>query len=209
MKPTPLQTHQDKTRNQCKIDRSPRRTWKPYKETASHCNYSWNKHWPKLNKMSRKTKTSPNDFPDHLEQLKLSKPWKLQLPSLDEPSQTQNMKSPNMPVETDTAGVLQLNIRCPSMICSSTTSRLNMIKTRFWGTKLQKWSDKTFTWHNGAMVFPRVHVNRVNFGSMLLCSRLMKNVSFATCILLARNKGPSINPSQMSGWSHHICLDTS
>jgi hypothetical protein len=148
IKPTPLPTHKDKTRNQPRIDPSPQRTWKPYKGTGSHCNYSWNKHWPRLNKTSRTTKTSPNDFPDHLEQSKLSKPWKLQLPSLDEPSQTQNTKSPNTPLETDAGGMPQLNIRWPSRICSSTTSKLNMIKTRFWGTKLQKWSDKTFTWHN-------------------------------------------------------------
>ncbi len=49
----------------------------------------------------------------------------------------------------------------------------------------------------GAMVFPRVHVPRVNFGSVLPSSHVRQIVSFKTCILLARNKGSSINPSHL------------
>ncbi len=56
------------------------------------------------------------------------------------------------------------------------------------------------------MGFARVHVGRVHFASVLLCSHLKKNVSFTTCILIAPNKVPSINPSQMSCWSRHLCL---
>ncbi len=49
----------------------------------------------------------------------------------------------------------------------------------------------------GAMVFPRVRVPRVKFASVLLCSCLLSNVSLITCIFLAPNKGPSINPSHL------------
>jgi hypothetical protein len=106
-------------------------------------------------KMSRKTKTGPNKFPDHPELSKLSKHSKPQLPFLGKPNQTWNMRYPNMPLETNNGDVLQLNIQYPSRIYSSAMSRLNMIKTKFWGTRLQKWSERIFTWHSKPPVYTR------------------------------------------------------
>jgi hypothetical protein len=58
------------------------------------------------------------------------------------------------------------------------------------------------------MGFARMHVNRVEFRSVLLYSCLMKNGSLITCIFLVPNKGSNISSSQMSGWSRHLCLVT-
>ncbi len=58
----------------------------------------------------------------------------------------------------------------------------------------------------GAMGFARVHVGHVHFASVLLCSRLKKNVSFTTCILISPYKVPSINPSQMPIYAYvYVC----
>jgi hypothetical protein len=91
IKPTPLQTHPDQTNNQNQIQRSPRQTWKPYRVTARHYRYSWNKHWPRLSKTSREARTSLKEFPDHQEQSKLSRHWKRRLPFLDKTSLNRNM----------------------------------------------------------------------------------------------------------------------
>jgi len=70
-------------------------------------------------------------------------------------SQTQDMRYPNTPLETKAGDTLQLNIQYPSRICSSMMSRLNTSKTKFWGTRSQKWSDKIFIWHSKPPVHTR------------------------------------------------------
>jgi hypothetical protein len=66
----------------------------------------------------------------------------------DQTSQTWDTRYPSTPQETSAGNVLRPNIQCPSRICSSTMSKLARRKTRFWGRKLPRWSNKTYTWHN-------------------------------------------------------------
>jgi len=148
IKPTPLQMNPDQTNHQNQIQQSPRQTWKPYRPTARHCKYSWNKHWPELSKTSKRTEILRKEFPDHQEQSKPSRLWKRRLPFADKTSLIPNMRYPNMPLETDAGGAPQLNTQCPSRICSSMTSRINTTITRSWGIKSRKWSDKISNWHS-------------------------------------------------------------
>ncbi len=59
----------------------------------------------------------------------------------------QNTKFQNTPTETDTGNAHQLFTQCPSRICSCTTSRKNTIRTRSWGTKWRKCSNKIHNWN--------------------------------------------------------------
>jgi hypothetical protein len=52
------------------------------------------------------------------------------LPSSDRTNLIPNMRYLNMPLETDIGSTHQLNIQCPSMICSYTISKINTNRTR-------------------------------------------------------------------------------
>ncbi len=55
---------------------------------------------------------------------------------------------------------------------------------------------------NGAMVFGRVHVGRVKFGSMSLWLPLNR----FECLVALKFDRVLLVSSQMSGWSRHLCL---
>jgi hypothetical protein len=75
------------------------------------------------------------------------KPWKPQLPYSGKTNRNQNTRFQNTPTETDAGNDHQLFTRCPSRICSSTTSRRNMTRTKSWGTKWRKCSNKIHSWN--------------------------------------------------------------
>jgi hypothetical protein len=54
--PTPIRTK-----------RAHQHIWKPFRPATKHCEHIWNKPWPKLNKMCKRTRSLPNESQDHPE----------------------------------------------------------------------------------------------------------------------------------------------
>jgi hypothetical protein len=140
IKPTLLPVSTPQISHQMK--QTPQHSGKLCMPTTRRYRNSWNKHWTELNKTSKRTRNSRNKSHDHPEQSKPSRPWKQRLPSLDRTNMNQNTKCQNMPPETDAGNAHQLFTQCPFRICSSTASNTNTTRTRSWGTRWRKWSNK-------------------------------------------------------------------
>ncbi len=136
IKPGPPQENPKQTNHQMKHI-SPR-TGILYKPTTKPYRDSWSKRWPELNGTSKRTRISRNKSPDHQGQSKRSRLWKQRSPSSDRTSLNQNTRSQNTPPEADVGDDHQLNTRCQSRTCSSTTYRKNTNRTKAWGTKWRK-----------------------------------------------------------------------
>jgi hypothetical protein len=126
---------------------TPQHDWKPYKPATKCYKHKWNKPWPISNRTSKGTRNLRNESHDHPEQSKPFKLWKPRLPYSGKTNTNQNTKFQNTPPETDAGDARQLFTQCPSRTCSSTTSRANTTKTRSWGTKWHKCSNKIHNWH--------------------------------------------------------------
>jgi hypothetical protein len=141
------------------MKQTPQHRWKSYKPITKHYRHQWNKHWPGLNRMSKRTRNLQNEFHGHPEPSKPFKLWKLRLPSSNRTNMNQNVRYQNMPPETDAGDDHRLFTQCLSRISSSTTSRTNTTKTRSWGTRWRKWSNRIPNWHKKSPV-PRRHLRR-------------------------------------------------
>jgi hypothetical protein len=93
------------------MKQSPQQSLKPLKAATKHCKHTLKKPWPKLNKMCKGTKSSPNESQDHPEQLKQFRPWKQPLQFLNETAKSRNTKFWNMPHETDVGNVPQYDVQ--------------------------------------------------------------------------------------------------
>jgi hypothetical protein len=139
----PIQIPVSTTHTKTQMKQTSQHSWKSYKPITKRYGHRWNKHWQELNRMSKRKR----NLHGHPEQSKPFKLWKPQLPSSDRTNTNPNMRYQNMPPETDAGDNHQLFTQCLSRISSSTTSRTNTNKTRSWGTKWRKWSDRIPNWH--------------------------------------------------------------
>jgi len=146
IKPIPLQVHPEQTNHQMKP--TSQYTWELYKPTTRCYRHSWSRRWPELSGTSKRTRLLRNESPDHQEQSKSSRLWKRRLPFSDKTSLSQYMMYQNTPPETDAGNAHQLSTQCPSRTCSSTTFRINTTRTKSWGTKWRKLSDRIPNWHS-------------------------------------------------------------
>ena len=122
--------------------------WKPYRKERRFSKNSWSKHWPKLNKTSRRIKIWQSGSPDHPGPSKQSRNWRLPLQLLHLSDQLQNTKLLNMPPETSAGNTLLLYIRCRSRTYCSTMSKLAKKRTKCCVRKSPKLFHRTYNWPN-------------------------------------------------------------
>jgi hypothetical protein len=68
----PVSTPHTRTR----MKQTPQHSWKSYKPITKRYRHRWNKHWPGLNRTSKRTRNLQNKFHGHPEQSKPFKLWK-------------------------------------------------------------------------------------------------------------------------------------
>jgi hypothetical protein len=116
-----------------------------FKPATKHFTHTWKKPWPGPSETCSTTKNSQNESPDHPEQSKPYRPWKLPSPSSPKTIQNQNTEFLNTPPETNAGDAHPVFTRYPSWTYSSMMSNKNITKIKSLETKSRRSSNKIQT----------------------------------------------------------------
>jgi hypothetical protein len=122
---------------------SPSKRWRSSRPPTRRSTTTWTEPWTELREVCEESQNWQKEWLEHPETSNTVKHWTRQDLYSNEPNQNQNINCQNTPQATDAGNEPQLSIWWKSRSYSTTTSRLNTTRTRCWGTKWRRFSNKT------------------------------------------------------------------